>query len=309
MISWKKVIRNIGLISFNLVVLITLFPARAENMINEKYLFSFKSNKSTCALRVNELSAADTTLASQGTMSAGFNLTAFLENGSNDIELLMGPQDYDNPKTLFSDSSCQVIVTKNTATSSMEIANFKLSVSEDNKITASDSVATANSSKVFEGYTKNEQDYGFYKVRGKLKIDGLPRWAWTKATPVTEHDLPNIKAAYMDIWAMIKDRDIEELKKVTQISNQEMAFAEGTTTGMIFTSTDLPQHVVDKTLTPMPIEWDKYHLIKYRDGRLFRLGVGYYQHSPLRFKNKEGKFVFGYNPYFSIVDGKIKLVR
>ncbi|MBI0496363.1 IdsF, partial [Pectobacterium parmentieri] len=73
-----------------------------------------------------------------------------------------------------------------------------------------------NSSTVFEGYTKNEKDYGFYKVRGRLKAAGLPRWSWFNATPVTEDDLQKIKVAYTDIWMMMKDRDIEGLKKVTQ---------------------------------------------------------------------------------------------
>ncbi|MEL7631833.1 IdsF, partial [Pectobacterium aroidearum] len=161
----------------------------------------------------------------------------------------------------------------------------------------------------FEGYTQNEKDYGFYKVRGVLKIDGLPRWSWVNATPVTENEMPKIKLAYTDIWMMMKDRDIEGLKKVTQLSNEEMAFAEGATTGMMFISTDFPQHVVDKQLTPLPIEWNKYKIIKYRDGRLFRLGVGYYQNSPLRFINSSGEIVFSYNPYFSIIDGKVTLVR
>ncbi|WP_420064963.1 IdsF [Pectobacterium colocasium] len=312
MINWKRVIQNIGLILFNInfcFFLLGMYPVRADEMSSEKYLFSFKTYKSTCLLRVNDFPAIDNTKIDSGTMSAGFNLTAFLENGNNDIELLMGPQDHKDPKTLYPDSSCQVIVTKDTETTSTEIANFKLSVNEKGEITASESVNTANSATVFEGYTQNEQDYGFYKIRGSLKATGLPRWAWVNATPVAEDDLQKIKIAYTDIWLMMKDRDIEGLKKITEISNQEMAFAEGSTTGMMFISTDFPQHVVDKQLTPLPIEWNKYKIIKYRDGRLFRLGVGFFQNSPLRFINSEGKIVFAYRPYFSIIDGKVTLVR
>ncbi|MEI7172374.1 IdsF, partial [Pectobacterium parmentieri] len=291
------------------LLLVLVFPAKAEEGIKEKYLISFKTYKSTCLLRINDLPAGDNTTIPSKTMSAGFNLTAFLENGNNDIELLMGPQDYEDPKTLFPDSSCQVIVTKDTETTSTEIANFKLSVNEKGEITASDSATTTNSSTVFEGYTKNEKDYGFYKVRGRLKAAGLPRWSWFNATPVTEDDLQKIKVAYTDIWMMMKDRDIEGLKKVTQISNQEMAFAEGSNTGMMFISTDFPQHVIDKQLTPVPIEWDKYKIIRYRNGRLFRLAIGFFQNSPLKFKNSNGDVVFTYNPYFSIIDGKVTLVR
>ncbi|ACX89187.1 conserved hypothetical protein [Pectobacterium parmentieri WPP163] len=305
--SYNPILSLLKTAVFSLLVL--TFPAKAEEGIKEKYLFSFKTYKSNCILRVNDLPATDNALVHSKTMSAGFNLTAFLENGNNDIELLMGPQNHKDPKTLYPDSFCQVIVTKDTETTSTEIANFKLTVNEKGEITANNSATTANSSTVFEGYTKNEKDYGFYKVRGRLKAASLPRWSWVNATPVTENDLKKIKIAYTDIWMMMKDRDIEGLKKVTQISNQEMAFAEGSNTGMMFISTDFPQHVIDKKLTPLPIDWSKYKIIKYRDGRLFRLGVGFFQNSPLRFINEEGKIVFAYRPYFSIIDGKVTLVR
>ncbi|PWC09491.1 IdsF [Brenneria roseae subsp. americana] len=315
MINWKRAIQNIGLILFNInlfLILLWISPVRAAEMSSEKYLFSFKSYKSTCLLRVNDLPAVDNTTIYSGTMSAGFNLTAFLENSKNDIELLMGPQNHEDPNTLFPDSSCQVIVSKDTENTSTEIANFRLSVNEKGKITAGESAnngPNAVSSKVFEGYTKNEKDYGFYKVRGSLKIADLPRWSWVNATPVTENDLPKIQRAYADIWTMMKDRDIEGLKAITRISNQEMAFAEGVTTGMVFISTDFPQHVIDKQLTPTPIEWGKYKLITYRNGRLFRLAIGFFQNSPLKFQDPNGNVVFTYNPYFSIIDGKVTLVR
>ncbi|WP_437215949.1 IdsF [Pectobacterium sp. LFLA-215] len=310
--SWRKVSQSTDLIFFKkffFFILLGVSPVRADEMSNGKYLFSFKTYKSNCILRVNDLPAADNSLINSKIMSTGFNLTAFLETGKNDIELLMGPQNHKDPKTLYPDSSCQVIVTKDTATTSTEIANFKLSVNEKGEITASESVNTANSPTIFEGYTKNEKDYGFYKVRGSLKIDSLPRWAWVNATPVTENDLPKIRVAYADIWTMMKDRDIEGLKKITQTSNEEMAFAEGATTGMMFISTDFPQHVIDKQYTPAPVVWNDYQLITYRGGRLFRLGVGFFQNSPLQFNNSQGEAVFNYSPYFSMIDGKVTLVR
>ncbi|MBI0570711.1 IdsF, partial [Pectobacterium parmentieri] len=163
-VSYNPILFLLTMIALLLLVLV--FPAKAEEEIKEKYLFSFKTYKSTCILRVNDLPAVDNTEMDSGTISAGFNLTAFLENGNNDVELLMGPLDHKDPKTLYPDSSCQVIVTKDTETTSTEIANFKLTVNEKGEITANNSATTANSSTVFEGYTKNEKDYGFYKVRG-----------------------------------------------------------------------------------------------------------------------------------------------
>ncbi|MBJ7223029.1 MULTISPECIES: IdsF [unclassified Brenneria] len=319
MVGWKKTIQNIGLILFDgafCFLLLVVFPVRADEMNSEKYLFSFKTYKSSCLLRVNNFPAIDNATIYSGTMSAGFNFTAFLENGANDIELLMGPQNIEDSNTLFTDSSCQVIISKETRNTSTEIANFTLSVNNQGKITANGSANYTSgvssgifNTEIWEGYTNDENDYDMYKLRSNLILRDLPRWSWVNATPVTERDLLKIRKAYADIWLMMKERDIEGLKQITRISNQEMAFAEGVTTGMIFISTGFPQHVINKQLSPIPIVWDEYELITYRGGRLFRLGAGFFQVSPLQFKDSKGNVVFSYNPYFSIIDGKVTLVR
>jgi hypothetical protein len=315
MISWIKKTQGIVSILGKVVVcliLITPLYVKAEDISDEKYLFSFKSNKSACILRVNNLPAVDSAAAEQRTMSAGFNLTAFLADGDNEIELLAGPRNPKDPQTLFPDSSCEVVISKDSKDSSIEIARLKLSVNEKGQMSADNSTyynRGAFNSKITEGYTNNESDYGLYKATTSLILNGLPKWSWVKATPVTDSDLPAIRKAYEDIMVMIKNRDIEGLKKLTKISNEEMGAAEGASPEMMFISTDFPQHVVDKKLTLEPTIWDEYKLRTYCNGRLFRLAVGYYQSSPLRFKNAEGEFVFSYSPYFSIIDGKVKLVR
>lgn len=312
--KWKRKTQNVVLVLCNISFLIFLpvTSVRAEKMIPEKFLVSFNTKKSTCILRVNDLPAIDSTRARLGTMSAGYNTTAFLENGKNKIELLMGPQDHEDPLTLYSDSSCTTIISKDTKNSSKTIATYKLNVDKEGNITAKDSFVDdgeKSDERVFEGYTKNENDYGLYKLESTFYVTGLPRWKWVDATPVTDQDLPKIKKAYEDIWMMMKNHDIEKLKAVTQISNEETAYAEGTTLGMMFVSTNFPSRVLDDKLTPLPIDWNRYELIKYRDGRLFRMSVGFIQNSPLKFQDAEGNVVFTYNPYFSIINGKVVLVR
>jgi hypothetical protein len=288
------------------------FSVKAKDMSSEKYLFSFKSNKSACILRVNNLPAADSASADQRTMSAGFNLTAFLANGVNKIELLAGPRNPRDPKTLFQDSSCEVVVNKDSKDSSVEIARFKLSVNEKGEMSAANSShynGGAFNSKIIEGYTNNEDDYGLYKATSLLILDGLPAWSWVKARPVSENDLPEIRKAYENMMILIENQNIEGLKKITKISSEEMGAAEGVSPELMFISTDFPQHVVDKKFTIEPTVWDDYRLKTYCDGRLFRLTKGYYQDSPLRFVETEGEAAFSYNPYFSIIDGKVTLVR
>lgn len=310
----RKRIQIIELIFFYIFSLLFLLApsVKAEKIISEKYLVSFKTNKSTCLLRINDFPAIDSTTADFGTMSAGYNTTAFVENGKNKIELLMGPQDHSDPKTLFSDSFCQVVISKDTKNDNLEIARYILSVNSKGDITAGKSSnynRNEVSDKIFEGYTKKANDYGLYKLECNFFIKGLPKWSWSDATPVTESDLPKIKKAYEDIWVMMKNRDIEGLKKITKVSNEEMAFSEGTSPGMMFASSGFPGYVIDSEYTPVPIEWSEYDLETYRDGRLFRMAAGFFQNSPLSFKDHEGNIVFTYNPYFSSINGKITLVR
>lgn len=312
---WNEINRNIASILFSFLLCFFVFsfpPVKANNMSIEKYLISFKSYKSTCILRVNGMPAVENSMIPSRTMSAGFNTTSFLSNGENDIELLIGPADYEDKDSLVPDASCQIVISKDTKDTSTEVASFKLSVDSNGEFTASESHnyhAGEFNTEVLEGYTKNKKDFGLYKLRSKIIIKGLPKWSWADATPVTEKDIPKVRKAYSDIWNMMKVRNLDELKKIARVSSEEMAFAEGSTTGMMFASTGFPERVIDKKLTPIPIVWDEYDFLTYANGRLFRLAAGYFQNSPLQFQDDNGETVFVYNPYFSIVNGKVVLVR
>ncbi|MDC9589062.1 hypothetical protein PSI23_06950 [Xenorhabdus sp. XENO-10] len=55
-----------------------------------KYLLSFNTHQSFCLVRINGMTAMDNLNSPSGTQSSGINSTAFLENGSNSMELLFG---------------------------------------------------------------------------------------------------------------------------------------------------------------------------------------------------------------------------
>lgn len=309
MTNWKRKSLNTGLIFASLYFFSTL--AGANSMAIVKYNFSFKSKKSTCLLRINDLPTIDNTTIPSGTMSAGFNITPYLENGANRIELLMGPQDNEDPKTLFPDSSCEVVLSKDDDGVTNEMSAYKLIVNDKGGIAAFKSSIENNvyNQKVVEGYAENDNDYGLYKVRGDVVIEGLPTWSWINARPVTELDLHEIRKAYVEMAGLIKLRDIEKLKEITKIANQEIAFTQGVSADLVFSSTDLPAHVMDKSFTLAPINWDEQKLKTYSNGRLFRLGAGFFQISPLQFINQDGEISFAWNPYLSIINGKITVVR
>lgn len=277
-----------------------------------KYIISFSSHKSTCFLRVNDLPGADSTLANLRTVSLGINSTAFLENGSNRIELLMGPMNHLKPDTLYKDSRCTAIITKATADSSVEVARLTLRVGASGKISAAGSVnhtSPEDKRVTYEGYSEDKRDYGLYKLESEITLTGLPEWSWTKATPVTDANLSRIRGAYENIWKLMHDRDTNGLKKISAISVRELAQAEQIPEALIFSSTGLLEYVLNEKLRPLPIAWDKYKLISYRNGRLFRMAVGFFQNSPLKMIDEHGTPVYAFSPYFSIIDNKVVLVR
>ena len=247
----------------------------------------------------------DSSTNRSATLSDGYNTTAYVEKGSNKIELLMRPETPDDPNTLFAASSCEVAISKENKDTGEEVARYRLSVDDQGKITARESAGGP----LTEGYTQNKNDFNLYKLEGHFSLQGLHEWNWVKATPVRDEDKAKIKQAYEALWTMMQNRDIDGLKAMTQAAHKEMAYAEGVSPGMMFLSSGLPEHVADSQLTPVPIDWNKYRLMSYREGRIFRMGVGFFQNSPLRFQNAEGKIVCAWKPYFAIIDGKVVLVR
>lgn len=223
----------------------------------------------------------------------------------------MGSQDNEDSKTLFPDSSCEVVISKDDDGVTDEISAYKLIVNDKGQIAAFKNSTENNiyNQKVVEGYTENKNDYDLDKVRGDIAIKGLPTWSWVNARPVTELDLHEIRKAYVEMAGLIKLRDIAKLKERTKIANQEIAFTQGFSADLVFSSTDLPAHVMDKSFTLAPMNWDEQKLKTYSNGRHFRLGVFFFQISPLQFINQDGEISFDWNLYLSIINVKITVVR
>jgi hypothetical protein len=313
--AWKKKILNIVLIYFSSCFIINLFgmfPLRAEQMSEIKYLAEFRTRESACMVRVNGFSLIDNFTSSSGTVTAGFNATAFLENGKNSIELLMGAMDPDDEKTLNTDSSCELTITQDTKDTSSTVTSIRLAVDKNRKITAQTSPkyqGGISETAIDEQQLPGDDELQMHRSAREVIINQLPEWKWVNATPITEKDLPEIKKVYITIWNAMNNRDIGTLKKLTAISNEEMGMAEGLSPEAIFESYNLPQSILDKKLIPIPLDWDNYVIKSYSNGRVFRLIKGINQNSPLRLKNKEQRIVYAYNPYFSIIDGKVVIVR
>lgn len=312
---WIKKTQNIGLIYFNfcfLVLFCSVFSLRAEQMSEIKYLAEFRTRESACMMRVNGFSLVDNFGTSSGTMTTGLNVTAFLENGKNSIELLMGAMDPNDDKTLHADSSCILVITQDTKDTSMQVTSIQLTVDKDRKIVASTSPnyrGGTSETAIDEQQLPSDDELKMHRAARNVILDHIPAWQWVSAKPVTDGYIPEIKAAYTNIWNAMSSRNVDALKKLSEISSKEMGLAEGISSDTIFESYDLPQNILDKTLSPIPLTWDNYVLKSYCGGRVFRFIKGINQNSPLRLRNEEKRIVYSYNPYFSIIDGKVVIVR
>ncbi|EJH7007327.1 hypothetical protein QEA29_004521 [Salmonella enterica] len=313
--SWKRKNQRTGVICLNIVlllILVNISPLWAKSMDNIKYLFSFQTRRSGCMVRVNNIPIIDNFTYSTGTISTGGNITSFVENGENSVEVMMGPVDqYDN-NTLYPDSECILTITRDTINTSQHVTTMKLSVDNDKKIVASLSSnydGLHSEGRISESQTPFSKEQNLHRISRDVNLSDLPEWAWVKATPVSEKDLPAIKEVYTTIWKAMHNRDIDALKKMTAISGKEMGQAEGITADLVFSSYGLSEKLQDTDLSIVDLSWKEKELVTYCDGRLFRLATGIYQNSPLKLKNKDGKTVFTYNPYLSIINGKIVIVR
>lgn len=288
------------------------FPLKSTAAEQVRYIASLNTSRSACMVRVNNFPMFDNFDYQSGSISTGFNLTAFVENGNNDIEVLMGSIDPADSTTLYPDSKCTLRITRDTLTSSSPVTEIILSVDDHGKIVSSLSSNANDPTKeapLDETQFPADREDKLFRTGRLVKLDGLPEWEWVKATPVTEQSLPLIKDTYTTLWAAMKARDIETMKSMAALSSAEMGESEGMSADLLFKSYELDTKLADPELSPIDLKLDKYQLVTYANGRVFRLARGIYQNSPLRLKDAEGKAVFAYNPYFAIVNGKVTLVR
>jgi hypothetical protein len=294
-----------------LLSLMMLTPLKVDAMENIKYLASFKTERSACMVRINDFPMMNNFTYSSGTITTSFNITSFIVNGKNKIDVMMGPVDPKDDKTLYSDSICELVITKKTIDASQKITSIIQSVSNGKIIStlSSNYGGAKNERRIIESQSVEDKDNNLYKASRDIIVDEVPGWSWVNATPVLNSDLPAIKEFYIEIGEIINSRDINRLEKVTEISSKEMGAAQGVSSEFFFKSFDFSSSILNKNLSLTPLDFNGYKLIKYGNGRVFRLAKGVYQNSPLKLINEKGEVVHVYNPYLSIINGRIVIVR
>ncbi|OOE49108.1 glycosyl hydrolase family 26 [Salinivibrio kushneri] len=262
------------------------------------------------------MEAIDNLSSAAATFSSGFNATAYLQPGKNQLGIMVSPSGvYDDDLTYRADDTCQVTLygafpdgTKK------EISNLTVTV-EDGKPTIKDSTTyPANHQSSLVNVDGVEQGYVIEFSR-PVHIKTLPRWRWVDATPFDEDNPKHMKMlrrAYSNLTTLLEKRDFEGLKMAWSLASREQAKAEAYMVGPneYFEVKDIPgkfERADDAHVKPRR-EWHEYTVKSYMDGKLVKL-EDQRGHSPLRILSVEQNSLYSTTPLFSIIDGRMVIAR
>ncbi|WP_127960390.1 hypothetical protein [Serratia microhaemolytica] len=272
-----------------------------------KYLLSFTSYNSVCFTYVNGLTAFDN-FDMKGPISAGMNITPYLQNGKNSLSIeviglaaLQGDEDYP------ADAKCELRITAATPQDEQEITKLVTTANDKLRptgLTSPDYHGQQGQLPVREGIKAESM---LYLITRDITINGIPEWAWTKAEPFqpTAENMAKLQQAYLVLQRLMLNHDAAGIQQMAHFSFSEKEAAEGLPAGSWYES--LFEERLPKIASASPIHWEEYELISTNNGRLVKLDKS--GKSPLRLVDKEGKYVSGYAPYFSLINGKIVLTR
>ncbi|WP_157582127.1 hypothetical protein [Shewanella woodyi] len=272
-----------------------------------RYLASFNTKKSYCFSTVNGVPTSRNTFTSSGTISTGFNITSIIENGTNSMSVQMVALEAPDNLDLELDSSCELLISANSKKNRYNITS--VIATADDKLQPTGRSTPEYSGNNHVGPVKEDfmHDSYLYEVQRTFEAKGIPQWKWTTATSFvdTKENVQKLKDKYLDIWLLLKNKDLDVIKHESQISNQEMAHTEGMSPDEWWDTLSVKEMLSsDKSI--IPIRWDEYELKTYNKGRLVRF-EDMDGDSPLRVEYNDR--IKTYNPYFSLINGKLVVTR
>ncbi|WP_292009084.1 hypothetical protein [Chryseobacterium sp.] len=270
---------------------------------------SFNSEKSLCLAYVNGVRVF-TNYYDKGPLSAGYNISPYLEKGENEISIqtasitaLQGNSSFDP------DFKCSVKISKRTGLEKpVDLTNLIARV--DDQLQPTGHLSSDYRGNSGQGSVQEYKKEGtiLYEIKRELNITDIPEWVWTKADhfEITEENKIKLQQAYKELLDLFDSKNIAGIKKKSEISFTEKEKANGLIEGMWYNSLELDQKLEESIGTVIP-DWKDYELEVLREGRLVRFNNRGF--SPIRLKNKENKSFWGYNPWFSLIDGELVITR
>ncbi|WP_065187821.1 hypothetical protein [Shewanella woodyi] len=283
--------------------------AGGDKVENVKYLAGFNTTKAYCFAFINDMQSGDNLFTSSGTVSTGFNVTPYLENGENSLSIqvvsLTAPQDL----AFEPDASCEFSVTAHTGDREYKLTSVVSSVNENLKAVGTNTPEYKGSDKIgaVKEFTVNNSV--LYEIRRDFMIQGLPNWAWTSASPFTptKDNIQKLKDRYLDLWMLFSNKDVKAIGKQAELAMYELGDGDGYSAEEYWNTYGYQKEFSDGKVA-LPIEWSHFKFASYKDGRLFRLEDPD-GNSPLQIGTPDGNDFISYNPYFSLINGKLVITR
>ncbi|HGM9828842.1 TPA: hypothetical protein ACKREC_003228 [Proteus mirabilis] len=306
--KYHSLLKNLFYATLSIMALNFSGVTMAKNTMNEIYVINLSSNDAGCGIKINEMLVMDNKKYPKGHYSVGQNISSILTNGENTLGVIMfNGSILTGEEKLTPDMWCEVELKKLSANGDNTlISGLRLNGNNDGKMVVSDKYQN-NSEQIYFGGPSRDSEYNVLEAKNQFNIQGLPQWQWEKATPVTEDDLPKIRAFYAELRQAFIDKNLDKLKTMGKISWEEMAYADNGSPDIFWKSLNF-QERLKQGYRPNPISWEKYILSTYLNHRIFRYEAGFERLSPIELVSPEGKNYF-YNPYLSIIDGKVTIVR
>ncbi len=306
--KYHSLLKNLFYATLSIMALNFSGVTMAKNTMNDIYVINLSSNKAVCGVKINEMLVMDNNKFREGHYSAGQNISSVLENGKNTLGVIMfNGSVFTGEEKLTPDMWCEIELKKLSANGDNTlISGLRLNGSSDGKMVVSDKYQN-NSEHIYFGGPSRKSEFDVLEAKNQFNIQGLPQWQWEKATPVTEDDIPKIRAFYAELRQAFIDKNLDKLKTMGKISWEEMAYADNGSPDIFWKSLNF-QERLEQGYKPNTINWDEYTFVTYNDNRVFRYEVGFSRLSPIELINSEGDNYF-YNPYLSIIDGKVTIVR
>ncbi|MEG0281040.1 MAG: hypothetical protein RR510_17520 [Morganella sp. (in: enterobacteria)] len=273
------------------------------------YTVSFNAVDALCLVKVNDMLVTDNGGMWKGPFTLGQTVSSYLQNGENTLSIAMLHKtvdgDYELPDNMWCSAKIQDVRRDG---SDEYIAAVKLIV-QDGKITPDTTYYSGQYTSFGDSPRSNLTEKNFREVSQTFYVGDLPEWPWTTATPVTESDIPAIKAFYESLQNDFKRQDLPAIYQKTRGIWESLAAEQGSTPQRMWESMDYKGYFT-RGYKAAPIDWTGFELNSYMGGRIFRFEKGYGRISPLLIEiDKTSDDVFISTPYLSIIDGKVIVVN
>jgi hypothetical protein len=269
-----------------------------------------------CGGIINGMEQLDNLSTTSGTFTAGFNATAFLQPGINELNLAMVPLGlYKGDYTYKADDRCELSLFGAFPDGTKEELSSLSATIIDGKPTVATSRIYPDKHQTPLIDTQGTLDGRLTDFSRPIYIKTIPRWRWVDATPIREDNPEHMKQlyrAYNNLISLMEKRDFEGLKMAWSLSNREKAMAETYYSSpeeffdaVGFESTF--ERYTDGAVRPRK-EWHEYTFKSFMGGRLVRLEDNR-SSSPLMIGSTKEDYLFTVTPYFSMIDGRIVVSR